>query len=74
MKDGQVVPKSQDGTIYLISIGIPSPHRGMDEEPYAEIRYEQGPFYQVLDIDGNSLTYTAKDSSENVIDAFSLVK
>ena len=59
---------------YLISIGIPSPHRGMDEEPYAEIRYEQGPFYQVLDIDGNSLTYTAKDSSENVIDAFSLVK
>lgn len=74
MKDGQVVADAEDGTLYMISIGIPSPHRGKDEEPYAETRYEQGPFYQVIDIDGNSLTYTAKDSSENVVDAFRLVK
>lgn len=74
MKDGQVVADAEDGTLYMISIGIPSPYRGMDEEPYAEIRYEQGPFYQVIDIDGNSLTYTAKDSSENVVDEFKLVK
>lgn len=74
MKDSQVVADAKDGTIYMISIGIPSPDRGMDEELYAKIRYEQGPFYQVLDIDGDSLTYTAKDSSENVVDAFRLVK
>lgn len=74
MKDGKVVADAKDGTTYMISIGIPSDLRGIGDEPYAEVRYEQGPFYQVLDIDGNSLTYTAKDSSENVIDELRLVK
>ena len=74
MKDGKVVAEAKDGTTYMISIGIPSDLRGIGEEPYAAVRYEQGPFYQVLDIDGNSLTYTAKDSSENVIDELRLVK
>jgi len=74
MKDGKVVPEAKDGTTYMISIGIPSGPKDIGEEPYAAVRYDQGPFYQVLEIDGNTLNYTAKDSSENVIDELRLVK
>lgn len=62
------------GTIYTISIGIPSEHDVWPDEAYAQVRYKNGPFYQYMHIDGKKLTYTVYDKDGQVKDELKLVK
>jgi hypothetical protein len=74
MKAGEVVDSYNDGTAYIISIGIPSRSRNIGEEPYAAVRYGEGQFYQYIKINGNDLSYTTVDAEGNVADSFHIKK
>ena len=74
MKAGEVVDSYNEGTAYIISIGIPARDRSIGEEPYAEVRYSDGQFYQHVDIEGDKLVYSAYDSENNLVDSFQIVK
>ncbi|WP_428656387.1 fibronectin type III domain-containing protein [Runella sp.] len=62
------------GTIYTISISIPSHHKNWPEEPYAAARFQSGPVYQHIRIDKNELTYRCLDPKGNVKDELKIVK
>ncbi len=74
MKGGEVVSSYNDGTAYIISIGIPSRTREIKDEPYAEIQLSRGQFYQYLKIEGNKLVYNCYDSEGNLADSFEIKK
>ncbi|GAB3330751.1 hypothetical protein GCM10027299_35920 [Larkinella ripae] len=68
------VSSPAQGTIYTISIGIPSEHTFWPDADYAQIRYKNGPFYQQLKIDGKTLVYTVFDKDGRVKDALTITK
>lgn len=73
--NGDVATDSfKKGTVYLISIAIPSHHEKMTKEPYAVVRYPEGQYYQYLKVEGNKFTYTAFDSDNKVADSFTIEK
>jgi len=74
MNDGQVVDSYNDGTAYIISIGIPSRTREASEEPYAEVRYTKGQYYQVVKIDDKKLVYKAINAEGEIADVFEIDK
>ena len=74
MNGGVVTDSYKDGTVYMISIGIPSHHENIGEEPYAAVRYGEGQFYQYLKVEGNKLTFTTFDSENKVADSFTIKK
>lgn len=74
MNNGKVVSDVSKGTVYAISISIPSKHDKMTTEPYAVTQYAEGYFYQRMEIDGNVMKYTAVDSHGDVRDAFTIKK
>ncbi len=74
MFDGKVVEDHSKGTVYAISISIPSKHDHMTEEPYAVKQFDEGYFYQRMEIDGKVLKYTTVNSNGEVKDAFTIEK
>jgi acid phosphatase type 7 len=74
MNNGQIAKSYADGTVYTISIGIGSNHENMGEEPYAEVRYGQGQYYQLMEIENNELKYTAFDEMGSVKDQLLITK
>lgn len=74
MKSGVTQSSFGDGTVYVISIGIPARSRDIGDEPYAAVRSNDGQFYQYLKIDDNKLTYSAIDSDNRTIDSLTIVK
>lgn len=74
MHSGAVVPEFDNGTVYAISISIPSRHDSMTPEPYAAVQYDSGYFYQHMEIEGNTLRYKAIDSQGNLKDEFVINK
>lgn len=74
MNAGKVVDSFEDGTVYAISIGIESNHENIGEEPYAEVRYKEGPFYQFMEIDNNVLTYEVYDAEGKIRDELTITK
>ncbi|WP_169518496.1 purple acid phosphatase family protein [Spirosoma panaciterrae] len=68
------VASSAKGTIYTISIGIPSEHEVWPDADYAQVRYKRGPFYQHMTINGKTLIYTAYDKDGHVVDDLKIVK
>jgi hypothetical protein len=74
MYGGKVVDSYKRGTVYAISISIPSSHNNMTEEPYAVKQYAEGYFYQRMEIDGGILKYTTIDSQGKVRDEFVIHK
>lgn len=68
------VASSAKGTIYTISIGIPSEHEVWPDADYAQVRYKSGPFYQHMTINGKTLIYTAYDKDGHVVDDLKIVK
>ena len=74
MKGGKVVGSYNDGTAYIISIGIPSKTRNAAEETYAEVVKTEGQFYQYIKIEGDKLTYNAFNSNEELADSFIIKK
>ena len=74
MNNGQVVDSYNKGTAYIISIGIPSRNREMNDEPYAAVRKGDGQYYQYIKIEGNQLSYSAINAENKVIDTFTIKK
>lgn len=62
------------GTIYLISVGIPSEHPNMKAEDYAVVRDPKGYVYQHVSIDGNKLRFRCFDKEGMLKDELVLVK
>ena len=74
MFNGKVVDSFAKGTVYAISISIPNKHNSMVAEPYAVKQYDEGYFYQRMEIDGKVLKYTTVDSEGVVKDEFTIRK
>ena len=74
MNNGKVVDSFDKGTVYAISISIPSSHNNMTAEPYAVKQFDHGYFYQRMEIKGSVLTYSAVDASGAVRDKFEIRK
>ncbi len=74
MKNGKVVASYNDGTAYLISIGIPANAREMSPEPYAAVRNNEGPLFQNVKIDGKQLTFVSVNADNKVVDSFKINK
>ncbi len=74
MKGGQVVSTPHEGTIYVISIAIPTTHREIPDEPYAVTRNTDGHLYQYVEIDGNQLSFTTLNAENKIIDSFYIKK
>jgi len=74
MKDGKVVASYNDGTAYVISIGIPNRDREMTPEPYAAFRNATGHLYEYVKIDGNHLSLQTYDNENKLIDSFEIKK
>lgn len=74
MKNGKVVDSYNNGTAYIISIGIPNRDREMTPEPYAEVRNATGHLYEYVKIDGNRLSFQTYDSQNKLIDSFEIKK
>lgn len=74
MKAGQVVSSYNDGTAYVISIGIPSRNHDATDEPYAAVRNFDGHLYQVVKIEGNKFSMMAVNAENKVIDSFEIKK
>ena len=72
MKGGEIVDSYNDGTAYIISVGIPSRTRDAAPEPYAEVVKTEGQFYQYIKIEGDKLIYSAIDSNNQVADSFTI--
>ncbi|MFA5820157.1 MAG: metallophosphoesterase family protein [Bacteroidales bacterium] len=74
MKGGQVVSSYNDGTAYVISIGIPTGNRQLADEPYEAARYAGGHLYQYVQINGNELKFISANSENKLIDSFIVKK
>lgn len=74
MAAGKVVENFDQGTVYTISISIPSEHNTIGTEPYAAKRYKDGYFYQRIDIAGDVLNYRTFDDKGALKDSFTIHK
>ena len=74
MNGGVVTDSYKNGTVYVISIGIPSRHKNIGDEPYAEVSYGEGQFYQYLKVEGNKLIFTTFNAEGKVADSFTIKK
>jgi len=74
MKAGKVVDSYNNGTAYIISIGIPSKTKDYTDEPYAEVWKTEGQFYQYIQINGDKLSYFSVDSEGKLNDSFKIEK
>ncbi|MEI6140428.1 MAG: metallophosphoesterase family protein [Mariniphaga sp.] len=74
MKAGQVVDSYNNGTAYIISVGIPNRPHQITDEPYAVVRNTEGHLYQYLKIEGNKLSYESVNFENQIIDKFNIIK
>jgi len=74
INNGQVMNTFSDGTVYTVSIGTVGNHDDIGEEPYAEVRYNKGQFYQYMELDDNVLSYTAYNQEGSIKDQFTITK
>lgn len=74
MNAGKVVDDYSKGTVYAISISIPSKHEHLGPEPYAVKQYAEGYFYQRVELGPSELRYKAVDSEGVVRDQFTIRK
>ena len=70
----QVVEHVSQGTVYVISVGIPGFHENMPDEDYAEVRDGNGWLYQHMEIKDNILIYKSLDIEGNIIDSLTIEK
>lgn len=70
----EVVEHHSQGTVYVISVGIPGRHEHMPPEEYAEHREGNGWLYQHMEIDGDRLNYRSLDINGEIKDSFSIEK
>jgi acid phosphatase type 7 len=74
MSGGKVVDSFANGTVYAISIAIPSRHEHMTSESYAVKQFAEGYFYQHVEIDGKTLRSSTFDHQGTLRDEFVIRK
>ena len=74
MKGGQVVSSYNDGTAYIISIGIPTKNHKISDELYAATRNTEGHLYQYVTIKGKELAFKSINFENKIIDSFNIKK
>lgn len=74
MFNGKVVQDFSKGTVYAISISIPGKNTLMTAEPYAVKQYDEGYFYQRMQISGKTLKYTVVNSEGQLKDELIIKK
>jgi len=74
MKAGKVVGSYNEGTAYIISLGIPGTVKNITDEPYAAVRQQECWLYQYVKIDGDKLLYRSVNHEGKVIDSFEIDK
>ena len=72
--NGEVIDDPTNGTIYVVSCGVPCNHHDITEEPYAAVRDTKSQYYQYVQIEGNTLTYQCINGEGMKIDAFKITK
>ncbi len=72
--NGRVVEHVSQGTVYVISVGIPGNHENMPDEDYAEVRDGRGWLYQHMEIQDDILIYKSLDINGNIMDVFTIEK
>jgi len=74
MKEGKIVPSYNNGTAYIISIGIPTRSRQAEDESYVATRNTEGHLYQYVQINGDELKFTTTNYNNKIIDSFTIKK
>ena len=74
MFNKKAVSDPSKGTIYTMSISIPGKQEEWPEEDYAVVRYPDGPLYQHISINGNTLSYKCYDPEGKVKDELIIKK
>ncbi|SHF22835.1 Purple acid Phosphatase, N-terminal domain [Mariniphaga anaerophila] len=74
LKGGRVVDSYNDGTAYIVSLGIPGRNQEITDEPYAAMREQNSWLYQHINIDGEKLFYQSVNMDGEVIDQFTIHK
>jgi hypothetical protein len=74
VRNGEIVQSPDEGTIYTISVGIPSRGGDMPPEKYAAVRNTRGWLYQHMEIDEGRLVYQSVNHAGEIIDEFSIQK
>ncbi len=70
----KVVDQPSQGTIYVISVGIPGDHKNLPPEDYAEVHDSKGWLYQHIEISKHKLIYKSLDIEGNIKDEFVIEK
>jgi len=73
MRDNAIVDSYEEGIPYIVSTSGTKFYEQMDRD-YIEVGFEEVPTYQVIRIDGGTLTYEARDTAGQVVDAFTLTE
>jgi len=74
MKGGQVVSSYNNGTAYIISIGIPTNNHKISDELYAATHNTEGHLYQYVTIKGKELEFKSINFENKIIDSFNIKK
>ncbi|HQE81720.1 MAG TPA: metallophosphoesterase family protein [Candidatus Hydrogenedentes bacterium] len=74
MREGKPAGSPAEGTIYLVSVGIPSKDWSGGGPDYAEVIFSGPALYQTLYIDGNTLELRAYSADGNERDRLTIVK
>lgn len=71
LKNGKPDPS---GTIYMTSVGTSAAREAKDPKPFVQKRFENGNFYQTVNIKGNKLEMKVYDFNGKEIDKFEIQK
>jgi acid phosphatase type 7 len=74
MRNGQPVASPADGTIHLVSVGIPGQRWPRPLPPFADKYMSGGPWYQKFDIAGRRLVCRTYDANGKVHDELAIEK
>lgn len=74
MNKEKVVSSPAEGTVYVISVGIPGDHKRIPPQYYSESADKKGWRYQHIELDGNVLRYQSLDVDGNVKDSMIIKK
>ena len=71
---GKPVASPAEGTIYLVSVGIPSRDWSGEAPPYADVIFSGPALYQTLRLDGNTLELRTFSADGEERDRLSITK
>jgi len=72
--DGELVAPGEDGTVYVVAAGAGAPLYGVDPSCYHTETTESVRNYVIVDVEGNTLDFTAYRIDGTVLDEFTLTK